>query len=134
MGTIDGNGTMPFPYVTIDEIGIDAWHQLVVVKDREGMHHFITTARACIRRANQPIVAGRSRLWTKTTVNRCVWGCHTAGWRARRGFMAVPLNADEIREDFLASASGSKPALSPRVVDAARDERASRRRDCGSSR
>ncbi len=40
MGTINGNGMMPFPYVTVAEVGIDAWHQLVVVKDRERHHHF----------------------------------------------------------------------------------------------
>ncbi|MEX2141377.1 MAG: prolyl oligopeptidase family serine peptidase [Pirellulales bacterium] len=40
LGTINGNGTMPFPYVTVNELAIDAWHQTVVVKDRRGTHHF----------------------------------------------------------------------------------------------
>jgi dienelactone hydrolase len=40
MGTINGNGSMPFPYVTVNELAIDAWHQAVVVKDRQGTHHF----------------------------------------------------------------------------------------------
>jgi hypothetical protein len=40
MGTINGNGSMPFPYVTVNELGIDAWHQVVVVKDDGGRHHF----------------------------------------------------------------------------------------------
>jgi hypothetical protein len=43
MGTINGNGFRrggPFPYVTVNELPIDAWHQIVVVKDRRGTHHF----------------------------------------------------------------------------------------------
>jgi len=36
MGTVNGNGEMPFPYVSINEIGINTWNQLVVVKDAEG--------------------------------------------------------------------------------------------------
>src|SRR5688572_30275502 len=36
LGTINGNGSMPFAHVTLDEIGINAWHQLVVVKDAKG--------------------------------------------------------------------------------------------------
>jgi hypothetical protein len=40
LGTINGNGSMPFPYVTVNELSIDAWHQIVVVKDRSGTHHF----------------------------------------------------------------------------------------------
>ena len=40
MGTINGNGSMPFPYVTVNELPIDAWHQIVVVKDRHSTHHF----------------------------------------------------------------------------------------------
>ncbi len=39
-GTINGNGTMPFPYVTLSEVYINAWNQLVVVKDAHGHHKF----------------------------------------------------------------------------------------------
>lgn len=40
LGTIHGNGTMPFPYVTLNEAVINRWHQLVVVKDAQGHHSF----------------------------------------------------------------------------------------------
>lgn len=36
LGTIHGNGRMPFPYVTLAEVPIDEWSQLVVVKDAGG--------------------------------------------------------------------------------------------------
>jgi dienelactone hydrolase len=40
LGTINGNGIMPFAHVTLSEVGINAWHQLVVVKDSRGHHKF----------------------------------------------------------------------------------------------
>src|SRR5438552_3406306 len=40
MGTIHGNGQMPFPYVTLNEVPIDSWSQLVVVKDAKGFQKF----------------------------------------------------------------------------------------------
>jgi pimeloyl-ACP methyl ester carboxylesterase len=40
LGTINGNGMMPFPYVTLHELYINAWHQLVVVKDADGYQRF----------------------------------------------------------------------------------------------
>jgi pimeloyl-ACP methyl ester carboxylesterase len=40
MGTIHGNGRMPFPYVTLHELPINRWHQLVVVKDEAGYQKF----------------------------------------------------------------------------------------------
>jgi hypothetical protein len=40
MGTINGNGTMPFTHVTICDVPEHSWQQLVVVKDNEGFHHF----------------------------------------------------------------------------------------------
>ena len=108
MGTIDGNGTT-FPYVTIDEIGIDAWHQLVVVKDREGMHHFYhngtrvhSTSESANRGRPQPFVdKGDGELVRLGDATRRVGGRGVDLW--------LPLNADEIREDFLANANGSSP-------------------------
>ena len=40
MGTINGNGSMPFPYVTVNAVPTDTWNQLVVVKDSEGYEKF----------------------------------------------------------------------------------------------
>lgn len=40
MGCINGNGEMPFPLVTLDELRIDAWHQIVLVKDEHGGQKF----------------------------------------------------------------------------------------------
>jgi dienelactone hydrolase len=40
MGTINGNGTMPFVRVTVNELPINVWTQFVVVKDAEGYQKF----------------------------------------------------------------------------------------------
>jgi dienelactone hydrolase len=40
MATINGNGTMPFPYVTVNAVPINTWNQLVVVKDTQGYQKF----------------------------------------------------------------------------------------------
>jgi dienelactone hydrolase len=45
LGTINGNGRMPFPHVTVNEVPIHAWQQLVVVKDSRGHHHFYQNGR-----------------------------------------------------------------------------------------
>jgi dienelactone hydrolase len=40
MGTINGNGSMPFPFVTLNEVPIDSWSYLAVTKDAAGHHRF----------------------------------------------------------------------------------------------
>lgn len=40
MGTINGNGSMPFPHVALIEPVINAWHQLVVTKTADGFQKF----------------------------------------------------------------------------------------------
>ena len=40
MACLNGNGEMPFPLVTLEEPRINAWHQLVLVKDAEGGQKF----------------------------------------------------------------------------------------------
>lgn len=39
-GVINGNGSMPFPRVTVNEVPINTWNQLIVVKDTEGFQKF----------------------------------------------------------------------------------------------
>jgi hypothetical protein len=40
MGTINGNGSMPFVHATVTEVPIQTWRHLVIVKDVSGFHHF----------------------------------------------------------------------------------------------
>jgi len=61
MGTINGNGSMPFVHVTVNDIPILTWQQLAVVKTGEGYHHFYqngapvhTDREACRAPSRQP--------------------------------------------------------------------------------
>lgn len=40
MGAVHGNGRMPFPFVTLNEIPTHAWTRLAAVKDARGFQHF----------------------------------------------------------------------------------------------
>jgi hypothetical protein len=40
MGTIHGNGSMPFPFVTLNDVPAGSWSQLVIVKDAKGFQKF----------------------------------------------------------------------------------------------
>ena len=40
LGTINGNGAMPFPRVTVNDVAFDTWSQLVVTKDARAHHRF----------------------------------------------------------------------------------------------
>jgi dienelactone hydrolase len=40
LGTVHGNGNMPFPLVTLNDVPINSWSQLVVVKDKGGHQKF----------------------------------------------------------------------------------------------
>jgi dienelactone hydrolase len=40
MGAVHGNGRMPFPFVTLNELPTQAWSRLVAVKDARGFQHF----------------------------------------------------------------------------------------------
>ena len=60
LGTINGNGTMPFPHVTLNEVPINAWSQLVVVKDARGYHDVLPQRHARPHRRAMPRRPARS--------------------------------------------------------------------------
>jgi dienelactone hydrolase len=111
LGTINGNGTMPFPYVTLNEVPIDEWSQLVIVKDAEGYQKWYR---------NGTLICGDR----DSTYTPKVWPFHDReeGDPVR---LAIPLggrigeawvwgrelSADEIRRDFEAKKERYKPAL-----------------------
>src|SRR6185503_4811917 len=40
MGTIHGNGSMPFPFVTLNRLPVDSWSHVVLAKDAKGFQKF----------------------------------------------------------------------------------------------
>ena len=65
MGTINGNGNMPFVHVTINDVPIQTWQQLVVVKDREGHHSFYQNG-SLIHSDEQAMAAPSKQPWLET--------------------------------------------------------------------
>lgn len=45
LGAINGNGSMPFPRVTVQELEIGHWHQIALSKDARGVQRFFHNGR-----------------------------------------------------------------------------------------
>jgi pimeloyl-ACP methyl ester carboxylesterase len=58
MGTVNGNGRMPFPYVTLNEARIGTWNQLVVVKDSRGYQKYYQNG-ALVHTDREAVAAGK---------------------------------------------------------------------------
>lgn len=111
MGTIHGNGSMPFPFVTLNDVPINSWSQLVIVKDAAGYQKFYRNgvlvcddAASChaprIRpfRDREPGERGRLSMPLGGTIGEA--------WIFGR-----ELSAEEIRRDFDEKKSRYAPAL-----------------------
>lgn len=100
LGTINGNGSMPFPHVTVQEVPFDGWNQLVVVKDKEGVHRFYHNGQLV-----------HSDEHSSSREKRTPWRDHGSGEPLRLAMTqggligeawvcAKALSAEEIRQDF----------------------------------
>jgi hypothetical protein len=65
MGTINGNGRMPFVHVTVNDVPIQTWQHLVVVKDAEGFHHFYQNG-TLVHTDRQATAAPSRQVWRET--------------------------------------------------------------------
>lgn len=110
MGTIHGNGSMPFVHVTVNEVGFDAWNQLAVVKDDMGYHKFYlngTLVHTDIHATSSGIV----RPFRDTAAGEPVRLAMPLGGRVGEAWIFPrALSAEEIREDFLAKRDRYHPA------------------------
>lgn len=116
LGTINGNGLMPFPHVTLDEIGINAWHQLVVVKDAKGYHRFYHNGEL-VHTDTNAIAAGKIWPFRDTTNGEPIrLAMPLGGLIGEAWIFPRELLADEIRRDYISKKSRYKPALVPKRV------------------
>lgn len=111
LGTIHGNGAMPFAHVTVNEVAFDAWNQLVVVKDRRGFQKFYLNG-TLVHTDEQAEAAGKIRPFRDTAPGAPVrlamplGGLIGAAWVFPR-----ELTAEEIKQDFFAKRDRYNPAL-----------------------
>jgi hypothetical protein len=109
-GTINGNAEMPFVYVTVDEVPINTWNQLVVVKTAEGHHRFY--------RNGTLVHTDRDSTWgPKVHPFRDVADGEPVRLAVPQGGLigevwiyGRELSAEEIRSDYLAKRSRFRPA------------------------
>jgi hypothetical protein len=120
LGTINGNGIMPFPLVTVSEVAFDSWNQLVVTKGSNGHHRFFING-TLVHTDEHASAAGR--IWpfhdpASAVTNEPVrlamplGGLIGEAWVVRRA-----LSDAEVRADFDAKRARYSPALVvPRIA------------------
>jgi dienelactone hydrolase len=116
MGTINGNGIMPFAHVTVDEVAFDAWHQLVVVKDAEGFQKFYHNG-TLVHTDRDSTYAPKIWPFREKVTNEPVRiAAQMGGLIGEVWGFPRELSAGEIRDDFVAKRSRYTPALPAKPV------------------
>ncbi len=111
MGTIHGNGSMPFPYVTLNEVPIDSWSQLVIVKDAAGFQKFYRNGEL-VCSDSDAAAAGKVRPFHDRERGEPLRLAVPLGGSIGEAWIYPrELPADEIRRDFEAKRSTYAPAL-----------------------
>ncbi len=121
--TIHGNGRMPFPYVTLNELKIQTWNQVVVVKDEQGYQKFHQNG-ALVRSDRESTWSGVVRPFRETKEGESLrLSMPFGGLIGEAWLFPHELSADEIKQDYLAKKGRYRPAPAGEPV-ALRDERA----------
>ena len=116
LGTIHGNGAMPFPHVTVNEVPIDAWSQLVVVKDARGYQQFYINGTP-VHDDRDAAAAGKVGPFRDTEEGEPVrLAMPLGGLIGEAWVFPRALSAEEVREDFEAKRGRYRPALPARPV------------------
>jgi dienelactone hydrolase len=116
LGSVHGNSRMPFPLVTLDSVGIDEWHQLVVTKDERGIQRFYRNG-VLVHSDEHAMLAGEVRPFIETAAGEPLrlavplGGMIGEAWVFKR-----ELSAAEIARDFETKRTRYQPALQPTRV------------------
>jgi pimeloyl-ACP methyl ester carboxylesterase len=112
MGTINGNGRMPFPYVTLNELRINVWHQVAVVKDSEGYQKFYVNGTLIHTDRDS---AHGGQVWPfreapEDPAEPVRLAMPLGGLMGEAWIYPRELSPDEIRKDYLAKRDRYRPA------------------------
>jgi dienelactone hydrolase len=119
LGTINGNGNMPFPLVTVSEVAFDAWSQLVVAKGSNGHHRFFING-TLVHTDEHAAAAGR--VWPfrdieEARTNQPVrFSMPLGGLLGEAWILKRALSDEEVRNDFEAKRKRYHPASPPAVA------------------
>lgn len=111
MGTINGNGTMPFPHVTVNQVAFDAWNQLIVVKDQRGVQKFYQNGRLVHTDENATTGAKAWPFRDAAQGEPLRLALFQGGLIGEVWIFGRELTAEEIAKDFAAKRDRYHPAL-----------------------
>jgi hypothetical protein len=116
MGCLNGNSQMPFPLVTLDELVIDEWHQLVLVKDAQGGQKFYHNG-VLVHSDAESCWAGKVWPFRDTADGEPLRVAMPQGGLVGEVWIAPrAMDAAEIEADFATKKERYRPALSPKPV------------------
>ncbi|GEM_PF-1197708 len=111
MGTIHGNSFMPFPHVTVNELGIEAWWQMVVVKDAEGFQKFYLNG-ALVHTDRNATSAGKKWPFVDTEQGEPIRLAMPAGGMIGEVWIFPrEVSAEEVQRDYTAKKDRHTPAF-----------------------
>jgi len=111
MAAVHGNGSMPFPYVTLNEVPFGSWSQLVAVKDAKGFQKFYRNGTLVHSDRDSCFAPKVTPFRDKAEGEPVRLAMPTGGLIGETWITARELTADEIRKDFEAKKSRYHPAL-----------------------
>jgi hypothetical protein len=111
LGTIHGNGSMPFPWVTLNDLPIDSWSQVAVVKDAQGFQKFYRNG-VLVSTDLDSCHSGKKRLFNDRAPGEPIRLAMPLGGKMGEAWIFPrELSADEIRKDFESKRVRYRPAL-----------------------
>ena len=100
MGTINGNGSMPFVHVTVNEVAFDEWNQLALTKDTNGFQRFYMNG-ALVHTDTNAISAGKVWPFNDTAPGEPLRLAMPLGGRIGEVWVCSrEITAEEIRHNF----------------------------------
>ena len=116
MGTINGNGNMPFVHVTVNEVQFDAWNQLVIAKDTNGYHRFYMNG-TLVHSDEDRVSTGKVWPFNDTADGEPLrLAMQMGGLVGEAWVYARELSAEEVQKDFEAKRGKYHPAHPVRRV------------------
>lgn len=118
MGTINGNGRMPFLHVTVNSVPILQWQQLAVTKDSEGHHRFYQNG-VLVHSDHRALSAPSRQPWRETEQGRTEpirLQMPTGGLVGEIWIVGRALSPEEIAADYEHKKHRYRPAPPGRAV------------------
>ena len=116
MATANGNSFMPFVHVTVNELTINTWHQLVYTKDERGFQKFFING-ALIHTDTNSVSAGRFNPFRDSTQGEPIRLAMPLGGNIGEAWIYPrELTHAEIAADFTAKRSKYRPAFAAQPI------------------